>query len=269
VKISTSPILTLLRRSPSQALIQLAGKDWLNRLMHYPVRRGPEWVREPLLRYKRKQQRLAAGMVPVAALHRSIRHGLSRLVERLGRENVGDYLEFGVNSGSSMVAMYHELNRAGLGHVRLFGFDSFEGLPAHANNEDAGVWAPGDYRCDIEFARQILCDEGVEPARVVLTPGWFSETLTPSLPAALNLKRASVVMVDCDMYSSAKEALTFTAPLLTDHALVLFDDWHSGNLADMGLGEKKAFDEVLAADFTVETLPSYSPNAEVVLLSRR
>ena len=50
-------------------------------------------------------------------------------------------------------------------------------------------------------------------------------------------------MVDCDLYSSAKEALTFCGPLLTDPAIIFFDDWNP--LAKENKGEKRAFDEFL------------------------
>ena len=58
--------------------------------------------------------------------------------------------------------------------------------------------------------------------------------------------------------------------MIRDHALVVSDDWHSGNLAAHGQGEKRAFDEFLAnGEFTAEPLESYTANAAVFFVSRR
>src|SRR5688572_1750361 len=59
---------------------------------------------------------------------------------------LGDYLEFGVYHGTSLSCMYEARRQAGVGQMRLFGFDSFEGLPESAAREDAGVWAPGQFK---------------------------------------------------------------------------------------------------------------------------
>ena len=204
-------------------------------------------------------------MVPVRQLHATLRTGLTRLIDEVGADGVGDYLEFGVHSCSSMLCMYREVEALGLRHVRLFGFDSFQGLPVTASSDDEGLWTAGDFRCEHAFAEQILRDEQVDPKKVALTAGWFSDTLTPATVHRLGLKKVSVIMVDCDMYLSAREALTFSMPLITDHALMLFDDWNAGNLAARNLGEKKAFDEVLASGaFKIEPLPSYASNAACV-----
>ena len=55
-------------------------------------------------------------------------------------------------------------------------------------------------------------------------------------------------MIDCDLYSSAKEALNFCGPLILDEAIIFFDDWAGPletSLADEQKGEKRAFDEFL------------------------
>jgi hypothetical protein len=51
---------------------------------------------------------------------------------------------------------------------------------------------------------------------VFLIQGWFSETLNDALVCRYKMTKASVIMVDCDMYLSAKEALTFCGPRIQD-----------------------------------------------------
>ena len=81
----------------------------------------------------------------------------------------------------------------------------------------------------------------------------------------------SIALIDCDIYSASKEALDFVAPLLTDHAILVFDDWHYADMADQNLGEARAFSEFAEQNrerFLIEQLPSCYPNSAVFLLTR-
>ena len=159
---------------------------------------------------------------------------------------IGDYLEFGVCHGTSFGCMYQTLQDLSLNEVRLFGFDSFDGLPETAKYEDDSTWSPGEFNSDYGLTRNILESKyGVDWERSFLIKGWFSETLNDDLLESYNIEKASLIMIDCDMYSSAKEALTFCAALIKDISIIFFDDWNSQNLAKKNLGEKKAFDEFL------------------------
>jgi hypothetical protein len=62
------------------------------------------------------------------------------------------------------------------------------------------------------------------------------------------IREASVIMVDCDLYASARTALHFSADLIVDEAVVFFDDWADAELAAKGLGERRAFEEFQAAN---------------------
>jgi O-methyltransferase len=67
-------------------------------------------------------------------------------------------------------------------------------------------------------------------------------------------------MIDCDMYSSTKDALNFCTKLIKDEAIIFFDGWNRFNLAEKNLGEKKAFTEFLNENpqFKAEEFGSYS-----------
>lgn len=96
------------------------------------------------------------------------------------------------------------------------------------------------------MTRRHLSEGGVDWDRTLLVKGWYEDTLTDQLRADHGMRRASVVMIDCDLHSSTRAALDFVAPLIEDDALVLFDDWDGGvGLADRNLGEKRAFEEFL------------------------
>jgi O-methyltransferase len=210
-------------------------------------------------------------LVPVRQLERKYRQALLLLSERQGREKLGDYLEFGVYAGASLACMHRVTHDLGLTHVRLFGFDSFEGLPASDEQYSGTKWQPGDFAYDEEAARAYLTGQGVRWDRVILTKGWFDESLTPELAQAHSLVKASVIMVDSDLYSSARTALEFCAPLIRDEAVVFFDDWWPESLGANGMGEKRAFDEFLESHpvFTATELASYYPKAAKVFLVSR
>jgi len=209
-------------------------------------------------------------LVPVRQLERSYRDALRLLSETHGSEDIGDYLEFGVYAGASMACMHRATHDSGLDHVRLFGFDSFEGLPSGTVADLTGEinWQPGDFAADEATARRYLAQHGVDVDRVTLVKGWFDDTLTRDFIDKHSIRKASVIMVDCDMYSSARTALEFSAPLIEDKAVIFFDDWWPDELGSRDLGEKRAFDEFLLAhpEFSAEELESYYPRAAKVFL---
>jgi len=192
------------------------------------------------------RSRYATQLVPAEALQKSYGEAIQLLRENGSPDNLGDYLEFGVCHGTSMLCMHRALEDAGVDGVRLFGFDSFEGLPEVAAVDDEGLWPPGSFDSDLQYTRQILTNEGIDWGRTFLVKGWFEDTLNEALVAKHGIEKTGLIMVDSDIYTSAKEALDFCAPLIKDQSIVFFDDWHSGGLADRNLGEKKAFDEFLA-----------------------
>lgn len=196
------------------------------------------------------------------------------LKDRLPAHEIGDYLEFGVYYGTSLACMHRVLDAEALSAPRLFGFDSFEGLPPSDHPDDRS-WRPGQFRSSYAFAREYLSRKGVDWNRVTLIEGWFDETLTPSSAAAHGIRKAGIVMVDCDMYVSARAALGFCAPLVKDHAVFFFDDWNSGRLAEQGKGEKRAFEEFMSQNphLSVQEFGRYAckgeENGRVFLVSIR
>ena len=227
----------------------------------------------------RRDLRMRAGDPAPAAAEHEVEPAFRAAVELLTRrsrngDGLGDYLEFGVYVGTSMACMHRALRDLGHGGVRLFGFDSFEGLPSHARHEEDGYWRAGMYRADIELTRERLTEAGVDWDRTVLVEGWFHETLTPARAAELGIERASVVMVDCDLYSSTKQALAFVEPLVADPALRVVDDWAAaGGSDDRLVGERPAFEEFLAAHPELQATElsqlRYSDTAAVFLVTRR
>jgi O-methyltransferase len=204
-------------------------------------------------------------LVPERELIDCSENAISRLRER-GHE-FGDYLEFGVSRGTSMACMHRALVTQGMDQVRLIGFDSFEGFSAGADEEG---WLEGDFASSLKATQRYLSEHGVRFDRTTLVKGWYKDTLNQETRRRLGLKKASLVMIDCDIYSASRAALFFCEPLIVDHAVVFFDDW--GWREEVGeVGQKEAFDEFLGAfaELTAEPLPSYFKHARVFLVERR
>lgn len=253
------------------SLLRLWRAPQLNRLLNASLNYVPApvrtYVEKERLRVRLRDRRRA---VPEGPFRDLLHRGLEQLIARVGRQHLGDYLEFGVYNGTSLVSTFRETQAMGLTDIRLFGFDSFQGLPEAAATDDGGKWNPGAWRSELEFTEAVLDAERVDRSRVFLVPGWFSETCNAETAHRYGIRKASVIMVDCDIYTSTKEALDFCAPLIKDQALVLFDDWNTGDLAARHLGERKAFEEWLAAwgCFTAEPFGTYRAKSETFMVTR-
>lgn len=209
--------------------------------------------------------RIPVDWQPREMLQARFEEQLTWLQER-SNGTLGDYLEFGVYQGNSLVCMNRAVKNRGVDGMRLFGFDSFEGLPESA--EFDGIWSQGQFRSDLEFTRQLLDEAGVDWDRVKLVKGFYDQVLTDELADQLGLDAASVVMIDCDLYTSTRDALAFCEPRLTDDSVIFFDDWES---TGDDRGEKLAFREFLEAhpQFEIEELPGYHEKARIFRLRRR
>ncbi|MDJ0785497.1 MAG: TylF/MycF/NovP-related O-methyltransferase [Myxococcota bacterium] len=150
----------------------------------------------------------------------------------------GDYLEFGVYRGTSFVAAHGASKRHGLGHLRMFAFDSFGGLP---NSE--GVFNEGDFVSDEDLFRRIVDKAGVPSERVHVVRGLYDDTCNPQTKQKHGLERAAVIHVDCDLYTSTKVVLDFCEELLQPGTVLMFDDWYAFGDDSEEMGEAKAFDE--------------------------
>jgi predicted O-methyltransferase YrrM len=269
------PLLGTLQSS----LVTLWRTPALNRVFNAAVPFAPapvrSWVERQRARVReaklRARIRSRGRLVPEAELCQLLARGLRELIRREGSAALGSYLEFGVYNGTSLLCMYRELEALGLDHVRLFGFDSFQGLPPEAAMEDEGRWQPGQCHSPLEFTTAVLASEGVDWRRVSLVPGWYNDTLKPEARQTLGIAKASVIMIDCDLYSSSKQALDFCAPLIGEHALILFDEFHPRGLDGKYVGERRAFDEFMRENpaFTCEPFGKYAPRTETFLLTRK
>jgi hypothetical protein len=162
----------------------------------------------------------------------------------------GDYLEFGTFQGRSFTAFFRAAEKYGLNDMRFFGFDSFEGLPETTTcgppkpGGSPAAFAAGNYACSQDEFEATLRRNEVDISKVTLIPGFYSESLTESLKTELAIDSAGIVNVDCDIYESTVDVLSFVTDYLRTGSLLLFDDWLA--YAHPFRGEQKACHEWLA-----------------------
>jgi len=144
-----------------------------------------------------------------------------------------DIFQFGVYTGGSMKVMARVLPA----FRRMWGFDSFQGVPAEDSNADLGhrTWrkggwssadALGTYNLDALMRR---VGASINNPRAVLVPGFFNDSL-PKMDLDA-LCPPFLVDVDSDLYISAMQALkwVFESGLACPGMLLRYDDWIGGN----------------------------------------
>ncbi len=116
----------------------------------------------------------------------------------------GELAEFGVSFGNSIRYF------AALTDRKVYGFDSFEGLPEAWAKEPKGMYTTHSKLPEV-------------PDNVELKVGWFKDTL-PDF-AAQSSEPLVFANIDCDIYSATREVLEALGHLFPAGAVVCFDEY--------------------------------------------
>lgn len=200
----------------------------------------------------------------------AIRRALTHVRDSDGTDP-GDYYEFGLFRGFTFLTAYQEAASLGLKEMRFYGFDSFEGLPEVEESEvGEGQFFKGQFACSRDAVEANLRKHGVDFSRATLVEGYYENTLTEDLRSQHSFRRAACVTMDCDLYSSTRDALCWLTPYLEDKTVVIFDDWRSYG-GDPEQGQPRAWQEWLAANPGMESrsLFTYRNHGEVFELVAR
>jgi O-methyltransferase len=206
-------------------------------------------------------------LVPPLAYQHYISKQIKTLIQ-MG-STVGDYAEFGVYNGTSLISACRAYEASLASDFLLVGFDSFQGLPPDAASIDGGVWKPGQFRCSYNTAVHRIRSAGVPAERYKLLVGWYRDTLKPEGRKIFH-RPVSLVLIDCDTYDSARLALDFIYPCLADVSIIMFDDWRLNDLDLKCMGERRAYTEFLRENPTLlsRRVKSYNRKSNAFLLRR-
>lgn len=148
----------------------------------------------------------------------------------------GDVVEFGVAAGRWLGSMLDNMDATG-SIRRVWGFDSFEGLPEPDPAMDSQGWTKGQFANQQDIVAGTLRMATRQHLRLV--KGWFLDAF--SQPDAQSIKSVAYAKIDCDLYQPALECLHFLKGRLSNGAILMFDEWtHS-----LYEGETRAFAEWL------------------------
>jgi O-methyltransferase len=157
----------------------------------------------------------------------------------------GSYYEFGIFRGYALWFVQDMTRRLAVNDFHCHGFDSFQGLPAPTGVGDEGApWPAGAYAVPRWQVEKYLGEFKGDFQRISLHEGFFSDELFASFKEKVDFRRAALVLVDCDLYSSTVPVLRFIRDYLADGTIVLFDDYNCFNAADER-GQRRALSEFL------------------------
>lgn len=180
------------------------------------------------------------------------------MAAQTGTAQGSDYYEFGVFKGYAFWKAQETANRLGFNEMRFFGFDSFAGLPEPegVDQTEQEFFYKSQYSCSKQNVIENLTAAGADWDRTHLVEGYFEDSLTEETKRRHAMGPACIVLVDCDLYSSAKCALDFVKDRLQDNTILIFDDWNAFNRDDQR-GERRAFREFLAENDQFTAVPLF------------
>ena len=183
----------------------------------------------------------------------------------------GDYLEFGVFTGSSFCHAIRcsqsvkHLDTSGE-ETRFFGFDSFTGFGELSTDDAHPFYTDENFATDLAKVQKRVRSVA-RGANVRLVPGFFSQSLKDG-PGSLNIDLAKIIFVDSDTYSSSDEALRFCDSLLQTGTYLILDDYYSYRGSE-SKGVAAAFNEfVNRTGISVRRVFTYGMGGAVFVISQ-
>lgn len=216
---------------------------------------------------------LLAGLNP-AIIHNLEKYHTLKKVHYLSTiEDVeGDYLEFGVFTGSSFCHSLRcckksaKLNPKAI-KTKFYGFDSFAGFGTLSEDDKHPFYTDENFATSLaavnKRAQRVAGD-----IKFQLIPGFFSDSLKNGANQ-LGIVKSRIIFIDSDTYSSASEALTFCIPTLQEGTFIVLDDYYSYK-GSQHKGVKRAFSEFIAqSKIEVRHVFTYGMGGAVYVVSEK
>jgi hypothetical protein len=121
-------------------------------------------------------------------------------------------------------------------------FDSFKGLPKIEEIDKVEIFQEGKLAFSKKEFERICKKKGIDDDKLIIIEGFYENSLNKELIDRLSLKKAAVIYIDCDLYTSTVPVLNFIVNFLQPGTLIFSDDWNCF-CGDPERGQKKAFDK--------------------------
>lgn len=161
-------------------------------------------------------------------------------------ETEGSYLEFGVFTGNSFnFAMkinkrMEKLFKKKL-DIEFIGFDSFAGFGEISKEDENPTFKNEFFKINEKKVIKNI-KKNARGQNYRLIKGFYKDTLVGKTTSDLNIKKSSIILIDCDLKESTKIALEFSKPSLQQGTIIVFDDFNYYK-GDAEKGEYGAFEE--------------------------
>jgi hypothetical protein len=164
-------------------------------------------------------------------------YALYSAVNFIVRNNIpGDFVECGVWRGGSSMMIAEALAQVNSTDRKIFLYDTFEGMPdptdadvdfignkadvlmeENVSNKETSVWCLAG-RADVE---QNLGRTEYPKEHLVFVEGKVEETIPAEIPTG----QIALLRLDTDWYTSTKHELLHLFPKLTNHGVLIIDDY--------------------------------------------
>ena len=141
----------------------------------------------------------------------------------------GSYLEFGVFTGSSFnfaMKVNKQIEKYGFGKMdcEFIGFDSFKGFGKVKKEDEHPNFKDHIFSVNEEKVLRNI-EKCAKKQKMRIIKGFYKETIENKTTKDLNIDKARVVMIDCDLKESTRLALEFIKPSIQEGTIILFDDF--------------------------------------------
>ena len=159
------------------------------------------------------------------------------------------YFEFGMFRGYSMWFADRLAREYGAKDFTFYGFDSFAGLPLPQLDEERSIFFKGQFGASYDVVVRNLQKWEADLSKMKLFKGWYSDELFAGIKAKNRFPKASICVIDVDLYDSCVPVLEFVKDYLVPGSILIFDDWDQRRkqlgpgASDDTTGERRAIKE--------------------------
>jgi|APGre2960657373_1045057.scaffolds.fasta_scaffold01650_2 O-methyltransferase len=168
----------------------------------------------------------------------TIQNSYDLAVKMINNQIEGDFVECGIAAGAQLMAMALA-NKENSGSKKIWGFDSFQGIPMAGEFDDVQVgigeithdkFAPLSERLissgitvhSLESVISNFTNKGLYDSSIRFVKGWFQNTL-PEI--ADQVESISILRLDGDLYESTLVCLEYLYPKVSKGGAVIVDDY--------------------------------------------